>query len=420
METLSQKPNETSSELDRLRKRMTALEASVLRYRTLFENSPVALWEEDFSKVKSRIDAMRADGVPDFGRHLAENPSVVEELAGLVRVIDVNRAALSLYGAHTKEELLNGVPLTFTDASRPVFRDELIALAANEVHFEAECDTRTLAGEVNHVAVRVVVAPGCEQTLEKVFVSITDITEKMRAEARLQRILHLERSNTRRKRIETHIKASLREKEVLLREIHHRVKNNLQIISSLLRLGEEHIRDAKARALFRDSRNRIRSMALIHEKLYQSPDMSRIPFHDYVRSLIHELYSAHSALERRIDLDLQMSEMDLTIETAVPCGLIINELVTNALEHAFPEEVDVPLPTVRKIQLIFRRVDADRFLLQVADNGIGIPLDQYQAKRKSLGLDLVAMLAEQLGGLIEFTQGQGTCCTIMFPERRTR
>ncbi len=420
MEALSQKPSEPSVELDRLRKRKTALEASVLRYRALFEESPVALWEEDFSKVKSRIDTLREEGISDFGRHLTENPLVVEELAGLVRVIDVNRAALSLYGARTKEELLSGFARTFTEASRRVFRDELIALAANEVHFEAECDTRTFSGEANHVAVRVVVAPGCEQTLEKVFVSITDITEKMRAEARLQRILHLERSNTRRKRIEAHIKASLREKEVLLREIHHRVKNNLQIISSLLRLGEEHIRDTKARALFRDSRNRIRSMALIHEKLYQSPDMSRIPFHDYVRSLMHELFSAHNALGRRIELDLQMSEMDLTIEAAVPCGLIVNELVTNALEHAFPERIDTSSFPARKVEVIFRRLDTDRLLLQVSDNGIGIPLDQHQAKRKSLGLDLVAMLAEQLGGLIEFTQGQGTCCTVVFPERRTR
>jgi two-component sensor histidine kinase len=161
-------------------------------------------------------------------------------------------------------------------------------------------------------------------------------------------------------------------------------------------------------------------MALIHEKLYQSPDMSRIPFHDYVRSLIHELFSAHNALGRRIELDLQMSEMDLTIETAVPCGLIVNELVTNALEHAFPEHADSPSSPVRKVQLTFTRLDAERLLLQVSDNGIGIPLDQHQAKRKSLGLDLVGTLAEQLGGLLEFTQGQGTCCTIVFPERRTR
>ncbi len=416
---VTQKQCETAAELSRLRARQAVLEASVTRYRALFEESPVALWEEDFSGVKNRMDALRAEGITDLRRHFAENAGVTEEWAGLVRVIDVNRAALSLYGARTKEELLSNFQRTFTDASRLAFRDELVALAEGQVHFEAECDTRTFAGVTNHVAVRVSVAPGCEQTLEKVFVSITDITEKKRAEERLRRILQLEYSNARRKRIEAHIKASLREKEVLLREIHHRVKNNLQVISSLLRLGEERLRDGKARRLFRDSRNRIRSMALIHERLYQSPDMSRIPFHDYVRSLIHELFSAHNALARRIELDLQMAEMDLTIETAIPCGLIINELVTNALEHAFPERVADTSPCW-KIQLIFRRLDAGRLLLQVGDNGIGIPEDRHQARRKSLGLELVATLTEQLGGILEFTHGPGTCGTIVFPERRAR
>jgi two-component sensor histidine kinase/PAS domain-containing protein len=420
METTALMPLEPGGELGRLRAQLAALELNVARYRGLFEESPVALWEEDFSKVKSRLDALRAKGVTDLGRYLMEQPAVVEELAKLVRVIDINRAALDLYGARTKDELLDGLNRTFTEESRQVFRDELIALAGDQLHFEAECETCTLAGVANHVTVRVSVASGCEQTLERVFVSIADITEKKRAEERLQRILQLERSNTRRKRFEARIKASLREKEVLLREIHHRVKNNLQIISSLLRLGAEHIRDAKARSLFRDSHNRIRSMAMIHEKLYQSPDMSRIPFHDYVRSLTHELLSAHNALARRIEIELQVSEMEMTIETAIPCGLIVNELVTNALEHAFPENSEASPAPVRRIQLIFRRLDADRLLLQVGDNGIGIPADLNQAKRKSLGLDLVATLTEQLGGLLEFTHAPGTCCTIVFPEKRTR
>lgn len=396
------------------------LQASEARYRGLFEESPVALWEEDFSEVRRRLDALMASGVGDLGGHLLAHPELVEELAQQVRVVDVNRAALNLYGARSKADLMNGLSKTFTDASRDVFRDELVALAGNRLHFEAECDTRTLSGQNNHVAVRVSVAAGCGQSLERVFVSLTDITEKKRAEERLRRILQLERSNSRRKRVEARILASLREKEVLLREIHHRVKNNLQIISSLLRLGVHGIRDPKARKLFHDSHNRIRSMTMIHEKLYQSRDMSHIPFHDYVRSLAHELFSAHNAFARQIELDLQMPEMDLTIDTAIPCGLIINELVTNALDHAFPESDDVPPIANKRVQVHFRRLEGDRLLLQVADNGVGMSPRRISGHPKSLGLDLVATLAAQLGGLMECTQTPGVSCVIVFPEKRTR
>jgi two-component sensor histidine kinase len=239
-------------------------------------------------------------------------------------------------------------------------------------------------------------------------------------EARLRRIRQLERSNIRRKRFEERLKAALREKEILLREIHHRVKNNLQIIASLLRLGVEHVQDPKARKLFRDSHHRIRSIALIHEKLYQSEDMSGIPFHDYVRSLANELSSAHNALARRIAIDLDMPVMELPIDTAIPCGLIINELVTNALEHAFPETERAPGPQGRRVHLLLRRLDAERLLLRVSDNGVGMPERTAIAKQKSLGLELVATLSEQLGGLMEIGHEGGTSCSVVFPERRTR
>ena len=145
------------------------------------------------------------------------------------------------------------------------------------------------------------------------------------------------RDVTDRKRSEK-IKASLEEKEILLREIHHRVKNNLQIISSLLRLQSRHIKDKKYTEMIKESQNRIKSMALVHEKLYQSENLANIKFNEYIKVLAHELVQSYGANTDRIAVELDVDEIFLDIDTAIPCGLIINELVSNALKHAFPNE----------------------------------------------------------------------------------
>ena len=228
-----------------------------------------------------------------------------------------------------------------------------------------------------------------------------------------------------RKRTEAQLRAALHEKEVLLREVHHRVKNNLQIIASLLRLGGERVKDHKAREIFRDSHGRIRSIALIHERLYLAGDLARVPFREYLRSLTRELFSVQNAWSRGIQLGLDVDDTTLTLDVAIPCGLIIHELVNNALEHAFPNDEnadDEPAaePPERRIDVGFRHLESGGYALRVADNGVGLPTAAELAKRKSLGLELVDTLVRQVGGTLNRDRGPGCTVTIVFAERSTR
>ena len=168
-----------------------------------------------------------------------------------------------------------------------------------------------------------------------------------------------------RKEAEAQIAQSLREKEVMLKEIHHRVKNNMQIVSSLLNLQLEYIAEERIRAMFVDAQSRIASMALVHEKLYQSRDLGRVNFSEYVRDLVDNLIGAQGGRAAFIRFELQTEELYLGIDTAIPCGLLINELVSNAYKHAFPEGAR------GTIKLSLSRTGADTWQLEISDDGNG-------------------------------------------------
>jgi len=220
-----------------------------------------------------------------------------------------------------------------------------------------------------------------------------------------QRITELETSKADLKRAEETIKASLREKEVLLKEIHHRVKNNLQIISSLLSLQSQYIKDKHVLEMFKDSQDRIRSMALIHEKLYGSRDLTRIDFAEYIKGLTKGLYRSYGVDPGRIGLNIKVENVSLRVDLAVPCGLIINELVSNALKYAFP-------PSWRgkgQIDISLSPTETNEIELVVQDNGIGMPEDLDIRQTESLGLRLVTILVEdQLDGRISLDTKKGT------------
>jgi PAS domain S-box-containing protein len=214
------------------------------------------------------------------------------------------------------------------------------------------------------------------------------------------------RDITERQRAEEQIQASLREKELLLSEIHHRVKNNLQIVSSLLSLQSNYVTDADALAMFGESQQRVKSMALIHEKLYQSEDFAHIDFSDYLTALTSDLSSAYYRPSVRLVIDSSMTGVDIT--TAIPCGLIVNELVTNALKHAFPGERE------GIITVNLRTNDAGTHVLSVSDDGVGFPEDLDFRNTTSLGLQLVTALVDQLDGTITLDRTNGTRFIITF------
>ena len=188
------------------------------------------------------------------------------------------------------------------------------------------------------------------------------------------------------------------EKEVLLKESHHRVKNNLQIILSLLRLQSRYIRGKEAREKFRESHNRVRSMALIHEKLYRSENFEGIEFAEYMRSLLGYLFSSYGVSSGRIKLRVDAENVFMNIDKAIPCGLIANEIISNSLKHAFPEEMGGE---------IWVECREGRELI-IGNNGVPFPGNVDFRKTKSLGLQLVCALVEQLRGSIELDRSGGT------------
>ncbi len=210
-----------------------------------------------------------------------------------------------------------------------------------------------------------------------------------------------------RKRAEARIMDALREKEVLLKEIHHRVKNNMQVISSLLRLQASKYPDPEVREAFRESQGRIKSMALVHEKLYQTKDLSRIDFADYIKSLASSIFASHQ-LGERISLQLDLEKTFLAINAAVPCGLIVNELVLNALKHAFPNN------RAGKITVELRENESGVIRLTVRDDGVGLAEGIEPDKSESLGFQIISLLAGQLDGRIDIRREAGTTISLRF------
>ena len=220
---------------------------------------------------------------------------------------------------------------------------------------------------------------------------------------------------TERKRVEEQIRTSLIEKEVLLKEIHHRVKNNMQVISSLLNLQSQNIKNEEDLAMFKESQNRVRTMALVHDKLYRSKDFTKIDFAGYIESLASSLYQSYGIDQRKILLDVRVEEVALGIDFAIPCGLIINELVSNALKYAFPST----WKGRPKIEISLFHSGSDEIELMVQDNGVGIPRYIDLQNTESLGLKLVSILAkDQLGGKIELDRQKGTKFNVTFKSVR--
>ena len=229
------------------------------------------------------------------------------------------------------------------------------------------------------------------------------------------------RDITARKQSETQINASLREKEVLLKETHHRVKNNLQVISSMLNMQSKRIRDRDARAAVEESQQRVRSMALIHEKLYQSDNLARIDLADYIQDLAQSLFDSYRTSAGGVDINIQAERIYLGIDIAVPCGLILNELISNALKHGFPPFLDRSSTWGRhtngkgEIRIGLHRNGGSHMILEVGDNGVGLPAEFDWTQTSSLGLQLVSVLVDQLDGNVLLDRDAGTQFTITFP-----
>ena len=216
---------------------------------------------------------------------------------------------------------------------------------------------------------------------------------------------------TDRKQAAQQIKQALREKETLLREIHHRVRNNMAVVSGLLSLQATKIKDETARSLFEESQQRVESMAIVHELLYQTKDLASVNFEDYISSIVSEIISLYRIDTHAITTEINIEDIGLDLESAVPCGLIINELLTNAFKYAFPDN--------RKgvLSVDFTKTD-DTYTLVVKDNGVGLPEGFDYKGASTLGLQLVNVLTAQLSGTLQIKSDKGTEAAITFKTKR--
>lgn len=199
------------------------------------------------------------------------------------------------------------------------------------------------------------------------------------------------------------------QKEMLIKEVHHRVKNNLMIISSLLNLQSNYLKDDESKEIFKESQNRAKSMALIHERLYRSTDLKNIEFKEYITTLANDLYRTYVKDPSRVSLQMIIEDVNIDINAAIPLGLILNELITNSMKHAFPDGRE------GTISISFGK-NINGFILKVSDDGVGVPDDLDYTKTDSLGLQLVTSLTRQINGKIELDKDHGTMFTITFKE----
>lgn len=224
----------------------------------------------------------------------------------------------------------------------------------------------------------------------------------------LKKIVLVDTDITGIKHLQKQIEASLKEKDVLIKEIHHRVKNNLQIIISLLNLQSGYLKDEFTLKAVKDGQNRVRSMALVHEKFYQAEELSEINFNEYLEKLCHYLFQSYGDKTDRIELTVTGDKVGLDMDTAMPCGLLVNEIVSNSYKYAFPGNMK------GFINISLSRVPG-KVGLKIHDSGIGLPTDFQLETSESLGMQLIQALTSQLDGELVISKDNGTTFEIIFP-----
>ena len=306
------------------------------------------------------------------------------------------------------EDKLKGFEMGAVDyVTKPIQAAEV--LARIKLHLQLRYMTKTLTRQNEVLKIEVEEKIAAQKALKELNLELEQRV-KQRTVLLAKSNHKLQREIVDRKQAETRLKNSLDEKEILLKEIYHRVKNNLLVVSSLLEIQGSCIEDVQIRKILKNSQDRIFSMALVHEQLYRSENLQEIELGSYIQALLDKIFSSHVNYNEEINFIVDTQEIYLNIETANSCGLIINELVTNALEHAFKDRKS------GRIFLSLQRTDDRQIILSVRDDGIGLPKDFDFEEAESLGLRLVRVLTRQLEGEWELERKQGTCFRIVFSE----
>jgi len=358
----------------------------------------------DITDRKLMEEQLRA--ASSYTRNLIEvslDPLVTISLEG--KITDVNTATELVTGVSREQLIGNDFSDYFTEPEKA--REGYQQVFDKGFVRDYPLAIRHVSGSITEVLYNASVYKDAAGNVAGVFAAARDITERKRAEDALLRA-HDELEFKVEERT-SELSSSLKEKEILLKEVHHRVKNNLQIVSSILQLQSTYMKDKQAIVAFGEGRSRVNTMALIHEKLYRSKDLARINFAEYIEELATNLLFFYGINTELIKLKINITDVFFDVNTAIPCGLIINELVTNSLKYAFPGgrkgEVNITLQPIK-----------EKFVLTISDTGAGFPADLDFRNTETLGLKLVISLVNQLDGTIELDRGIGTIFKITFSE----
>jgi PAS domain S-box-containing protein len=310
-------------------------------------------------------------------------------------LLDINPAGLAMLEADSLAQV-QGSPA-----------DALIAPEHRNKFIEAMHDV--FSGSSRRFEFEIIGLKGTRRWLEAQAVPLWDSTPF----DQVKQMLAVTRDITKRKRAEEQTKASLREKETLLREIHHRVKNNLQIISSLLYLQSTTLADATARQALKESQDRVHSMALVHERLYRSSSLGAIDFGEHLRQLAGSVARSYGPATGRVRLEMDLKSIAVDLDLAIPVSLIFNEVIANAFKHAFPGE------RAGTVKVAFFADGRETLTLRVRDDGVGLPPDAEYDRGRSLGLKIVRNLAKQIHGELEIQSHHGTTFQLSFANSKT-
>ncbi len=321
-------------------------------------------------------------------KHLVENvPVGIVQIDRNGDVVDVNPKLLEMVGSKSEDYTRSINVWNFEPAAKFKFTEKFMKCLETGEQLSGECNYTSLWGKTVEVQYYINPLMNSNNDVESVLGTFSDITALKDAEKKL--------------------KESLREQDILMKEIHHRVKNNLTVISSLLNLQSRQIKDKEALNLFKDSQSRARSMALIHKELY-SGNFKQVNFGEYIKNLVSDLFETYN-IQDNVKLEMNIDDITLDVDVSVPLGLIINELISNSLKYAFPKGKN-------GILTVEFHKEKDKYVLTIRDNGVGLPDDMDLGNTESLGLQLVKSLTDQLDGSLQIVKTNGTCFRISFRE----
>jgi PAS domain S-box-containing protein len=358
-----------------------SLDAKTDKYRTLFLDSPIALLEEDLSKFKKHIDKLKDEGVTDFKEYLKDYDHI-RELASLIEINWANKTALNFYEVSSLEELGSHLHKLVPVSDYPKLANGFLHIIRGERKINMRIKNLTSNGTIKDIDLNWVVSSRYHESLSSTIVSLIDITERLDYEHQIHN--------------------SLLEKERLLSEIHHRVKNNMQMVAAMLELQTDYLNEHNTKESFIIASNRIQSMSLIHEKLYETKNFGEIDLQSYLSDLVTSLVESYQG-DKHVSLDIQIEKNTMEIDSAITCGLLLNEIITNSLKHAYTDNRDD-----KQLKVHMVKQKNKKFKLIVQDNGKGLPEDFDINTTKSLGIQLIKGFINELKGTYDIKNESGT------------